>query len=195
MGHLLHIVMKLVQGTKVPIYPVIVAMTSNNRRHLHHRFRYWPYHSGSQPCLYRLPLCFQLLLAGAYPKAVLSLSGLCIEERESKKVKLIPCTLESSYWQYSRLVLRKLSNFYNKKVMVMEVSYPFTDKDGDGFGNVVSTMSANQEFNYPLTVEGQAIAVRDVVEAVAKVKGAGLGVSARMCIKRTGIGSRRRMFL
>lgn len=106
MGHLLHIVMKLVQGTKVPIYPVIVAMTSNNRRHLHHRFRYWPYHSGSQPCLYRLPLCFQLLLAGAYPKAVLSLSGLCIEERESKKVKLIPCTLESSYWQYSRLVLR-----------------------------------------------------------------------------------------
>ena len=74
------------------------------------------------------------------------------------------------------VVLRKLSNFYNKKVMVMEVSYPFTDKDGDGFGNVVSTMSANQEFNYPLTVEGQAIAVRDVVEAVAKVKGAGLGV-------------------
>ena len=44
------------------------------------------------------------------------------------------------------VVLRKLSNFYNKKVMVMEVSYPFTDKDGDGFGNVVSTMSANRPF-------------------------------------------------
>lgn len=74
------------------------------------------------------------------------------------------------------VVLRKLSNFYQKKVMVMEVSYPWTDRDGDGFGNVVSTMSANQEFNYPLTVEGQAIAVRDVIEAVAKVKGAGAGV-------------------
>ena len=74
------------------------------------------------------------------------------------------------------VVLRKLSNFYNKKVMVMEVSYPFTDEDGDGFGNVVSTMSANQEFKYPLTVEGQAIAVRDVIDAVVKVKGAGIGV-------------------
>lgn len=74
------------------------------------------------------------------------------------------------------MVLRKVANFYNKKVMVMEVSYPFTDKEGDGFGNVVSTMSANQEFNYPLTVEGQANAVRDVIEAVAKVKGAGAGV-------------------
>ena len=74
------------------------------------------------------------------------------------------------------VVLRKLSNFYHKKVMVMEVSYPFTNDDGDGFGNVVSTMSANQEFKYPLSVEGQAIAVRDVIEAVAKVKGAGIGV-------------------
>lgn len=74
------------------------------------------------------------------------------------------------------VVLRKISNFYNKKVMVMEVSYPWTDLDGDGYGNVVSTQSVNQEFNYPISVEGQAIAIRDVIEAVAKVKGAGLGV-------------------
>ena len=74
------------------------------------------------------------------------------------------------------VTLRKLSNIYNKKVMVLETSYPFTDEDGDGFGNVVSHMSANQEFKYPFNVEGQAIAVRDVIEAVAKVKNAGLGV-------------------
>ena len=52
---------------------------------------------------------------------------------------------------------------------------PFTDEDGDGFGNVVSRMSPNQVFNYPFTVEGQAIAVRDVINSVANVKN-GIGV-------------------
>lgn len=90
--------------------------------------------------------------------------------------------LATSYYPYWHgdvkklsMILRKISNLYGKKVMVAETSYPFTDEDGDGFGNVVSSMSANQEFNYPLSVEGQAIAVRDVIEAVANVK-KGIGV-------------------
>ncbi|MGN0730038.1 glycosyl hydrolase 53 family protein [Treponema sp.] len=73
------------------------------------------------------------------------------------------------------VVLKKLSNIYGKKVMVAETSYPFTDEDGDGFGNVVSSMSSNQEFRYPISVEGQAVAVRDVIAAVASVK-KGVGV-------------------
>lgn len=73
------------------------------------------------------------------------------------------------------VVLKKLSNIYNKKVMVAETSYPFTGDDGDGFGNVVSGASSEQEFNYPISVEGQAVAVRDVIAAVASVK-KGVGV-------------------
>lgn len=90
--------------------------------------------------------------------------------------------LATSYYPYWHgdvkklsMILRKISNLYGKKVMVAETSYPFTDEDGDGFGNVVSSMSPNQEFNYPISVEGQAIAVRDVIEAVADVK-KGVGV-------------------
>lgn len=73
------------------------------------------------------------------------------------------------------VTLKKLSNIYNKKVMVAETSYPFTNDDGDGFGNVVSGMSSEQEFDYPFSVEGQAVAVRDVIAAVASVK-KGVGV-------------------
>lgn len=100
-----------------------------------------------------------------------------------EKYKVDYDILGTSYYPYWHgdvnklsITLRKVANLSGKKVMVCEVSYPFTDDDGDGFGNVVSTMSANQEFKYPFTVEGQAIAVRDVIEAVAKVKNAGVGV-------------------
>ena len=90
--------------------------------------------------------------------------------------------LSTSYYSYWHgdvnklgVTLKRLSNMYGKKVMVAETSYPFSDDDGDGYGNVVSTMSANNEYNYPFTVEGQAIAVRDVIAAVASVKkGAGV---------------------
>lgn len=71
--------------------------------------------------------------------------------------------------------LTKVSEQYGKKVMVAETSYAFTNDDGDGYPNVVSKASANQVFNYPFTVEGQAIAVRDVIEAVSNAKD-GIGV-------------------
>ena len=90
--------------------------------------------------------------------------------------------LSTSYYSYWHgdvnklaITLKRLSNIYRKKVMVAETAYPFSDDDGDGYGNVVSTMSANNDYKYPFTVEGQAIAVRDVIAAVASVKkGAGV---------------------
>ncbi len=74
------------------------------------------------------------------------------------------------------VVLKDVADTYGVKVMVAETSYLFTDEDGDGYGNVVTTASSNQVFNYPISVEGQAIAVRDVIEAVSNVGEAGVGV-------------------
>lgn len=73
-------------------------------------------------------------------------------------------------------VLKDVADTYGVKVMVAETSYEYTDDDGDGYGNVVSTYSSNQVFNYPISVEGQAVAVRDVIEAVSNVGEAGAGV-------------------
>lgn len=73
-------------------------------------------------------------------------------------------------------VLKDVADTYGVKVMVAETSYAYTDEDGDGYGNVVSSVSSNQTFNYPISVEGQAVAVRDVIEAVSNVGEAGVGV-------------------
>lgn len=73
-------------------------------------------------------------------------------------------------------VLKDVADTYGVKVMVMETSYAFTDEDGDGYGNVVSSSNTSQTFKYPISVEGQAVAVRDVIEAVSNVGDAGVGV-------------------
>lgn len=72
-------------------------------------------------------------------------------------------------------VLEAVSTAHEKKVIVAETSYPFTDEDGDGYANVASSKASDQTYIYPITVEGQAVAVRDVVEAVSNVKN-GIGV-------------------
>ncbi|MBO5372950.1 MAG: glycosyl hydrolase 53 family protein [Lachnospiraceae bacterium] len=72
-------------------------------------------------------------------------------------------------------VLKDIAETYDKKVMVTEVSYCHTFEDGDGHVNVVREGAAYQEYNYPISVEGQATAVRDVIEAVAAVGEMGLG--------------------
>lgn len=59
--------------------------------------------------------------------------------------------------------------------MVAETSYTYTSEDGDGHGNT-APKSSGQTLNYPVTVQGQATAVRDVMEAVANVGKAGIGV-------------------
>ena len=71
-------------------------------------------------------------------------------------------------------VLTYVNQTYGKKVMVMETSYAYTPEDTDFNGNTISDGSAVTK-NYPYTVQGQANAVRDVIETVANIPG-GIGV-------------------
>lgn len=71
-------------------------------------------------------------------------------------------------------VLSNIATSYNKKVMVAETSYAYTLEEGDGHTNTInagSTLGA-----YPVSVQGQANEVRDVIQAVANVGDAGIGV-------------------
>lgn len=87
----------------------------------------------------------------------------------------------SSYYPYwhgtlSNLtsVLKQVADTYGKKVMVAETSWAYTLEDGDGHGNVIDLPS--EATQYPVSVQGQATAVRDVIQAVANVGAAGIGV-------------------
>ncbi|HWV48396.1 MAG TPA: glycosyl hydrolase 53 family protein, partial [Microbacterium sp.] len=71
-------------------------------------------------------------------------------------------------------VLTQVADTYGKKVMVAETSWAHTLEDGDGHGNVIDL--ASEATQYPLSRQGQANAVRDVVQAVADVGDAGIGV-------------------
>lgn len=88
----------------------------------------------------------------------------------------------SSYYPYwhgtlSNLtrVLKSIADGYDKKVMVAETSYAYTYENGDGHGNTISEETVFTK-NYPLTVQGQADAIRDVIAAVSDVGEAGTGV-------------------
>lgn len=71
-------------------------------------------------------------------------------------------------------VLTKINETYDKKVMVAETSYAFTAEDTDFSGNTISDAGGITK-NYPFTVQGQATAVRDVIDCVANIPG-GIGV-------------------
>lgn len=73
-------------------------------------------------------------------------------------------------------VLKNIANTYNKYVMVAETAYPYTNEDGDGFGNTISSYSQGVDLNYDISVEGQTKALTDVFQAVADVGEKGLGV-------------------
>lgn len=88
----------------------------------------------------------------------------------------------SSYYSYWHGTLENLTDVlssiavnYNKKVMVAETSYAYTYENGDDHGNTISEETAVPK-NYPVTVQGQADAIRDVFAAVASIGDAGLGV-------------------
>ena len=88
----------------------------------------------------------------------------------------------SSYYPYWHGTLENLSTVlseiaekYNKKVMVMETSYSYTPDDTDFSGNTISDGSAVVK-NYPYTVQGQANAVRDVIDTIANKTKNGIGV-------------------
>lgn len=70
-------------------------------------------------------------------------------------------------------VLSEVAETYGKKVMVAETSYAFTDQDSDFFANTIGEGGA---MGYPLTVQGQANCVRDVVDTVVNKTTGGIGV-------------------
>ncbi|GAB2564759.1 glycosyl hydrolase 53 family protein [Gracilibacillus alcaliphilus] len=72
-------------------------------------------------------------------------------------------------------VLTEVANTYDKKVIVAETSYTYTKADGDGHGNT-APQAVGQVLDYPVTVQGQATALRNVFQAVADVGEAGIGV-------------------
>ncbi|SDB31393.1 arabinogalactan endo-1,4-beta-galactosidase [Ruminococcaceae bacterium FB2012] len=72
-------------------------------------------------------------------------------------------------------VLKDISEKYGKKVMCAETSWAYTLEDGDGHGNSIGD-EVTYEKRYPFTVQGQSREVADVIQAVANVGDAGLGV-------------------
>src|SRR3954447_13733391 len=58
--------------------------------------------------------------------------------------------------------------------MVAETSWARPLEDGDGHGNTIDLPS--EATQYPVSVQGQATAVRDVIQAVADVGDPGIGV-------------------
>lgn len=88
----------------------------------------------------------------------------------------------SSYYPYwhgtlenLNSVLSSVAETYGKKVMVAETSYIHTWEDGDGHGNTEYEGKSGDAYDYDVSVQGQANAVRSVVNAVATAKN-GIGV-------------------
>lgn len=73
-------------------------------------------------------------------------------------------------------VLKNIADTYGKEVMVAETSYAYTYEDGDGHENTVLEGKAGLSMQYSVSVQGQAKEVRDVMQAVANVGDAGIGV-------------------
>lgn len=73
-------------------------------------------------------------------------------------------------------VLKTLAERYNKNTMVAETSYAYTLADSDGQPNVIDTLDEIYSGNYPASVQGQANALRDVIDATAKAGDKALGV-------------------
>jgi arabinogalactan endo-1,4-beta-galactosidase len=71
-------------------------------------------------------------------------------------------------------VLTHVADTYDKQVIVTETSWNYTFDDGDGHQNVITADSGFDQ--YPVSVQGQANALRDVIAAVADVGAAGIGV-------------------
>lgn len=71
-------------------------------------------------------------------------------------------------------VLSDVASTYGKQVMVAETSWNSTFADGDGHPNTILPDSGFTQ--YPASVQGQAWAVRDVMQAVVDVGEAGIGV-------------------
>lgn len=88
----------------------------------------------------------------------------------------------SSYYPFWHGTLENLTNVlnhvadtYDKKVMVAETAYTYTDGDTDFSGNSVSG-GGGITLDYPMTVQGQTNHVRNVVDTVVNDIHNGIGV-------------------
>ena len=72
-------------------------------------------------------------------------------------------------------VLSHIAETYGKKVMVAETSYGYTTADTDFNGNTIGEGGGVVK-NYPMTQQGQANLVRDVIDTVANKTTGGIGV-------------------
>ena len=82
------------------------------------------------------------------------------------------------YWHGSldnlARVLSHVAETYEKRVMVAETSYAFTTENTDFHGNTIGVGGGVKE--YPITEQGQADLVRDVIDTVANGMTNGIGV-------------------
>lgn len=73
-------------------------------------------------------------------------------------------------------VLKDVADTYDKEVMVAETSWATTLEDGDGHDNTVRSGNNDTDLAYPISVQGQALELRSVIQAVKNVGDAGIGV-------------------
>lgn len=71
-------------------------------------------------------------------------------------------------------VMRTIQDTYGKETIVMETSYAYTMEDGDGFANSIGEGATGVEYKYEVSVQGQANAVRDVMDTVCTAGGLGV---------------------
>ncbi len=80
------------------------------------------------------------------------------------------------YWHGSlenmQTVLKEISDTYAVKTCIMETSYPYTTEDGDGTGNSVDGTSLKNK--YPVSIQGQANVVRDIMAYAVSAGSIGL---------------------
>lgn len=72
-------------------------------------------------------------------------------------------------------IMKEIAEEYGKKVMVAETSYVYTLKDGDGHKQSVGK-GDSLPLLYNVSVQGQADAVADVIQATVNMGEAGIGV-------------------
>ena len=72
-------------------------------------------------------------------------------------------------------IMTEIAGTYGKKVMVMETSYPYTEKDTDFSGNTVGE-GGNAVRDYPFTPQGQANSIRNITDTVVNRMPSGIGV-------------------
>lgn len=73
-------------------------------------------------------------------------------------------------------VLKQVAETYGKQVLVAETSWAWTLQDGDGHENTVRPGQNDAGLSYPISVQGQALEVAEIMQAVADVGKQGIGL-------------------